>query len=237
MTADARRRAEEALATMNGVLLAWGPQPPMSKSAALCHAISVGTVALEALLAAEPAPPAGAEVARLTALLRECNAVCLCGCPDAEHEADECGEGCGHDDHECIRVAKAVLAYVERLRSAAPPPSDAVREAAERLDSLVNRVWSMTPEEAESAGLPTIAKVLRASKRLLSALAASPATVTGPDDAAVREAAEPSEAERLLRIACERLIGVPVAEQSRSLADISLAIDAALLRLRGEGGR
>ena len=73
---------------------------------------------------------------------------------------------------------------------APPPPSDAVREAAEVLDSLVNRVWSMLPEEAESAGLPTIAKVLRASKRLLSALAASPATVTVPDDAAVREAAE-----------------------------------------------
>lgn len=64
MTADARRRAEEALATMNGVLLAWGPQPPMSKSAALCHAISVGTVALEALLASEPAK--GAEDGRIT---------------------------------------------------------------------------------------------------------------------------------------------------------------------------
>ena len=47
----ARKAAEEALATMNGVLLAWGPQPPMSKAATLCHAISVGTLAIEALLA------------------------------------------------------------------------------------------------------------------------------------------------------------------------------------------
>lgn len=30
-------------------------------------------------------------VAELEFLLRECNAVCLCGCPDADHEADECG--------------------------------------------------------------------------------------------------------------------------------------------------
>lgn len=139
MTADARRRAEEALATMNGVLLAWGPQPPMSKSAALCHAISVGTVALEALIASEPAPPAGAEVARLTDLLRECNAVCLCGCPESEHESyGEDGESCGHDDHECLRVAPAVLEIVQRYRVAlsdalAQKPAGAeVREAAER---------------------------------------------------------------------------------------------------------
>lgn len=40
-----------------------------------------------------------------------------------------------------------------------------------------------------------------------------------------------SEAERLLRLTCERLVGTPVAEQSSSLADISLAIDAALHRI------
>ena len=66
--------------------------------------------------------------------------MCLCGCPDSEHEADECGEGCGRDDHECIRVAPAVLEIVQRYRVAlsdalraqpAPPPSDEVREAAE----------------------------------------------------------------------------------------------------------
>ena len=75
-----------------------------------------------------PAPsPARDEVARLTALLHECNAVCLCGCPDGDHEADECGESCGHDDHECICVPKSVLAYVETLRRA--PARDEVREA------------------------------------------------------------------------------------------------------------
>lgn len=73
----------------------------------------------------------------LTVLLRECNAVCLCGCPDSEHEADECGEDCGRDNHECIRVPKAVLAYVERLRSTPPPPSDAVREAAEIVRTIL----------------------------------------------------------------------------------------------------
>ena len=31
-------------------------------------------------------------VPELESLLRECNAVCLCGCPDSEHEADECGD-------------------------------------------------------------------------------------------------------------------------------------------------
>lgn len=85
----------------------------------------------------EPAPPAGAEVARLTALLRECNAVCLCGCPDSEHESyGEDGESCGHDDHECIRVAPAVLAYVNKLRSARalPPEVEAAAEDVVRGD-------------------------------------------------------------------------------------------------------
>lgn len=95
------------------------------------------------------APPAGAEVARLTALLRECNAVCLCGCPESEHESyGEDGESCGHDDHECIRVAPAVLEIVQRYRVAlsdalAQKPGGAeVREAAEelqRIDSLLDR--------------------------------------------------------------------------------------------------
>lgn len=75
------------------------------------------------------------EIARLTALLRECNAVCLCECPESEHEADESGESCGNDEHECIRVAPAVLEIVQRYRGAlsnalkpAPAPSEAVRE-------------------------------------------------------------------------------------------------------------
>jgi hypothetical protein len=36
-------------------------------------------------------------------------------------------------------------------------------------------------------------------------------------------------AERLLRLACERIVGTPIAEQSHEIDDIALAIDAALL--------
>lgn len=44
-----------------------------------------------------------------------------------------------------------------------------------------------------------------------------------------REAEEArDEAERLLRLACERLTGTPLAEQSSFIHDISLAIDAAV---------
>ena len=75
------------------------------------------------------AEEAEASLAEREEALRECNAVCLCGCPDGDHEADECGESCGHDDHECVRVPKSVLAYVETLRRA--PARDEVREAAE----------------------------------------------------------------------------------------------------------
>ena len=75
------------------------------------------------------AEEAEASLAEREEALRECNAVCLCGCPESEHEADECGESCGHDDHECIRVPRSVLAYVETLRRT--PARDEVREAAE----------------------------------------------------------------------------------------------------------
>lgn len=78
------------------------------------------------------------EIARLAALLSECNAVCLCGCPESEHESyGEDGESCADEGHECIRVAPAVLEIVQRYRVAlagtpAPRPAqDAVREAAE----------------------------------------------------------------------------------------------------------
>lgn len=69
-----------------------------------------------------------AEVARLTGLLEECNAVCLCGCPAGEHESyGEDGESCGKDDHECLRVAPAVSAAMEKERAAR-------REAEEKLE-------------------------------------------------------------------------------------------------------
>ncbi len=55
------------------------------------------------------------------------NAVCLCGCPASEHEDNgEDGEQCEHEDHECLRVAPAVLEIVGRVRLAL---AEATREA------------------------------------------------------------------------------------------------------------
>jgi hypothetical protein len=48
------------------------------------------------------------QVADLRAVCLESNAVCLCGCPDSEHERYDDGEGCGHDDHECVRASVTV---------------------------------------------------------------------------------------------------------------------------------
>lgn len=99
---DARRRAEEYLRL-------WG------------HNESEGIKIMRALLA---------RIVELESLLRECNAVCLCGCPASEHESyGEDGESCADEGHECIRVAPAVLDYVNRLRSRALPPE--VEAAAE----------------------------------------------------------------------------------------------------------
>lgn len=150
MTTDARRRAEEALRRVLAnaaaiVRLSWSDGATPSDRANLERIKSAAAdiaqdhKILRALLAAGPGAkaPRYDRIAELESLLRECNAVCLCGCPDSEHEADECGESCGHDNHECIRVPKAVLAYVERLRSTPPPPSDAVREAAEVIRTIL----------------------------------------------------------------------------------------------------
>ena len=59
-----------------------------------------------------------AEVERLTGELADERVVCLCGCPDAEHESRlDDGESCGHDDHDCIRVCPAALDVAQRLRT------------------------------------------------------------------------------------------------------------------------
>lgn len=186
MSSDARKRAEEALL--------------YNRTHANSPRVRAALVeALEALLAAEPAPPAGAEVARLTALLRECNAVCLCGCPESEHESyGEDGESCADEGHECIRVAKAVLAYVERLRSAAPPPSDAVREAAEaiarRLFGSREHValWDAINEFREAPNLiaseHAVVRVEDGLRAVILAALASPPAAPARDE--VREAAE-----------------------------------------------
>ena len=111
-----------------------------------------------------PAPsPASDEVARLTALLHECNAVCLCGCPESEHESyGEDGESCGHDDHECLRVPRSVLAYVETLRRA--PVRDEVREAAEALLEDYDGVEDQLPRETADKVLHLRSALSRGAK-------------------------------------------------------------------------
>lgn len=57
-----------------------------------------------------------AEVSRLTIELKEANAVCVCGCPEAAHENyGEDGEACEHEDHQCVRTNRAVLTIIAGL--------------------------------------------------------------------------------------------------------------------------
>lgn len=191
--ADARRRAEEALRRVLAnaaaiVRLSWSDGATPSDRANLERIKSAAAdiaqdhKILRALLAAGPGAkaPGYDRIAELESLLRECNAVCLCGCPDSEHEADECGESCGHDNHECIRVAPAVLEIVQRYRVAlsdalraqtTPPPSDAV--AAPKAARPKGDIWDAcgcpNPDDCEHVFY-------------------EPA----PSDAAVREAAAPT---------------------------------------------
>ena len=106
---SARKMAEEALARWDAL-----PSGDVDDLAAWDVARE-GMARLRALLASEPETkhPGHDRIAEFESLLRECNAVCLCGCPDAEHESyGEDGESCGDEEHECVRVAPAVLAYV-----------------------------------------------------------------------------------------------------------------------------
>ena len=114
------------------------------------------------------AEEAEASLAEREALLHECNAVCLCGCPESEHESyGEDGESCGHDDHECLRVPRSVLAYVETLRRA--PVRDEVREAAERLEYALARLGK-TPMGNRAEWHDAEIDLVRSSRRLLAAI-------------------------------------------------------------------
>lgn len=175
--ADARRRAEEALAEYDRL---WGAAHATN---AYGRAVVGLASALRALLAAGPEAkaPGHDRIAELESLLRECNAVCLCGCPDSEHESyGEDGESCADEEHECIRVAPAVLEIVQRYRVAlsdalraqpTPPPSDAV--AAPKAARPKGDIWDAcgcpNPDDCEHVFY-------------------EPA----PSDAAVREAAAPT---------------------------------------------
>ena len=109
------------------------------------------------------AEEAEASLAEREALLHECNAVCLCGCPESEHESyGEDGESCGHDDHECLRVPRSVLAYVETLRRA--PVRDEVREAAEALLEDYDGVEDQLPRETADKVLHLRSALSRGAK-------------------------------------------------------------------------
>ena len=92
------------------------------------------------------------------------------------------------------------------------PVADAARKQAEE---------ALTKFEQSPGTYDFYTSAWRVAECLRSLLAATPE--------------HPSEAERLLRLTCERLIGTPVAEQSRSLADISLSLDAYCTRITANG--
>jgi len=156
---DTLRFADEVLSWLkwsDGALSGWPAPGTIAKvRESIRHALSS---------LSHPAPsPARDEVARLTALLHECNAVCLCGCPDGDHEADECGESCEHDDHECLRVPKSVLAYVETLRRT--PARD---EAAYLRDQIAARESTIaTLNESLARAITASDEVREAAEALL----------------------------------------------------------------------
>lgn len=54
-------------------------------------------------------------------------AVCICGCPDADHDNyDEDGEGCGNIEHQCLRVASGVLEIANGLRAQVAAKEDSL---------------------------------------------------------------------------------------------------------------
>ena len=125
MSSDARKRAEEALL--------------YNRTHANSPRVRAALVeALEALLAAEPAPPAGAEVREAAERLRASlvavpswEALLPKNCGACEGESDCAGEhepcGC----HETLAVIEASLALLAALRATASPApgSEEVREA------------------------------------------------------------------------------------------------------------
>ena len=87
-------------------------------------------VFIERIIAALAAPSPQQE--QLLEVCHESNAVCICGCPVAEHEnyGDE-GEACEHPEHECLRTSKAVYAVIYTLRAKLAAPSPAAERIAE----------------------------------------------------------------------------------------------------------
>lgn len=122
-----------------------------------CHDAALRLALAEAQLenAIERDKREAAEIA-----LAEDRCVCLCGCPISEHEGRmEDGEQCEHEDHECIRVAPAVLEIVGRVRlaleTATRERDEAVRKLAEAEETYCrehDRLALAPPPEAEKKG-------------------------------------------------------------------------------------
>ena len=112
------------------------------------------------------------------------NAVCLCGCPLSEHEAvDEGAEQCEHEDHECIRVAPAVLEIVTRRCAHPAPPADAATEALRKaLDAEEDCLCEALYCEHASAVLDT-ARVLVSTPAPASTHALARCTQETPEEA------------------------------------------------------
>ncbi len=131
-------------------------------------------VAAESTLAAEREEHERTKrtLAEREAVLRECNAVCLCGCPASEHESyGEDGESCGHYYHECVRVAPAVLAAMQTERARAERLAEAAKAA---VNGIVEKYERAIPRSSfEKARLRVAREVSNGcSSRLLTVLSA-----------------------------------------------------------------
>ena len=150
------------------------------------------------------------------------NAVCLCGCPPDMHEDNgEDGEQCEHEDHECIRVAPAVLEIVGRLRLALETATQELTEARADVDAM----QAYGQEQRDRAV---------AAERERDALLSRPAP---PADApafthwtgsATRPDAPPADAPRTVR----EVVGVVDAVHALIRGDVAPSADAATEAVR-----
>jgi hypothetical protein len=105
-------------------------------------------------------PALAAELRQLREVCAESNAVCVCGCPDAEHEhVDEGGECCGVDGHECVRTSVTVLAMLEQMRDDLSVEPDLVEwhateraiamDRAKQAEAVVVEIKALLDNEAD----------------------------------------------------------------------------------------
>lgn len=150
---------------------------------------------------------------------------------DMPRDDDPHGE-CRHEIHrvtaERDKLQKQLTDAEEELKlwkpmtyeeaEAAIDAAEAVPISQERIEQIVAQVTDPTyrPTEAEHVQLAVKVKLLRLQVDMLRA--------SLQESNEWRERLQ--EAERLLRLVCEKVVGTPVVEQSSELADIALAIEA-----------